>query len=94
MRDKGKLLDKVAMGLELPSEGIPGLPLVELIGHERLLVENHKGVIQYGCSEIRIKVSYGQLSVCGSRLELARMTKQQLVIIGCIESICVFRGDL
>ncbi len=93
MKDKGKLLDKVAMGFELPTEGLPGLPLVELVGHRRLLVENHKGIIQYGCNEIRIKVCYGQLSVCGSRLELARMTKQQLVIVGCIDSICIFRGD-
>ncbi len=92
MKERGSFLDKVALHVQLPGESIPGMPLVEIYGYQRILVENHKGVIMYGCNEIRIKVSYGQLSICGSGLELVRMTKQQLVITGKIDCVSLCRG--
>ena len=92
MSGKDRLFNKIAFRAELPSETIPGMPLVEIFGCQRVLIENHKGVTMYGCKEIRVKVSYGQLCVCGSGLELARMTKQQLVITGQIESLSLCRG--
>ena len=92
MASKYKWIDKIAARAELPTETIPGMPLVELFGCQRVLIENHKGISLYGYNEICVKVSYGQISVCGSGLELARMTKQQLVITGQIESITLNRG--
>ena len=91
MRDKGTLFDKVAFHTELPTEVIPGMPLVEIVGCRRVLVENHKGISMYGCKEIHINVSYGKLCVCGAGLELARMTNKQLVITGQIDTISVYR---
>ena len=70
------------------SDGVlPGIPLVEISDDRRVLIEHHQGVIAYGCCEICVRVRYGTLSVNGSRLTLARMTKEQLVICGCIESV-------
>ena len=92
MIGKDKLLNKIAFRAELPSEMISGMPLVEMIGCQRVLIENHKGITMYGCREICVKVSYGLLSIYGSDLELARMTRQQLVIAGRIEGISLHRG--
>lgn len=91
MRDKGVLFDRVAFHAELPTEAIPGMPLVEIVGCRRVLVENHKGISMYGCKEIHVNVSYGQLCICGEGLELARMTNKQLVITGKIDSISICR---
>ena len=33
------------------------LPIVELVGKSRLLIENHQGVLSYSTKEIRIKVT-------------------------------------
>lgn len=71
---------------------LPGVPLVEITGTRRVLIENHMGVVAYGCDEIRIRVRYGMLAVCGSSLNLARMSKEQLVICGCINGVQLFRN--
>lgn len=87
MRNKESILTRLASAADLPSEPIPGYPLVELLGKRRVLVENHCGVIQYCPSEIVIKVSYGPLTICGCGLRLSLMTKQQLIITGQIRQI-------
>ena len=63
------------------------VPLVELAGQNRILIENHMGVLAYAPEEIRIKVAYGSLSVCGSNLKLMELCKEQLVITGKINSV-------
>lgn len=92
MSRKDSFFDKIMFHTELPSETLPGMPIVELFGSHRILIENHKAVTMYGCNEIRIRFSYGQLSICGSCLELVRMSKQQLVITGQIERLTLHRG--
>ena len=80
------------MAADLPDEPIPGLPLIEIIDNSRVLIENHKGVNEYGQNLIRIKVKYGSVCVCGQKLELSRMSKGQLIISGIIDSIQLCRG--
>lgn len=89
---KEKTGNRLAFGAELADAPIPGLPLVEIAGENRVLIENHHGVTQYGRERISVKVKYGQVCVTGFALELARMTKGQLVITGRIDSVCLFRG--
>ncbi len=88
---KGGILEKLTYGADLGSEPIPGLPLVELASNKRVLIENHQGVTVYSCNEICIRVGFGCVQVFGSGLELARMTKEQLVIAGCIDSVNLIR---
>ena len=80
------------MGVDLPGETVPGLPLVEIIGEHRVLIENHKGVVGYGSEEICIKVKFGTIKVLGNELMLSRMTKQQIVISGIIDSVFLHKG--
>lgn len=89
-RRKG-LLDRLAEAADLPGETISGLPLVELSGDRRVLVENHCGVTEYSQERIGIKVSFGRVLISGCRLELARMSKEQLIITGRIDGITVCR---
>ena len=63
------------------------LPLVELTGHSRVLVENHIGVIAYSQEKIVIRVSFGSLVISGENLKLAEMQREQLVIFGQIEGV-------
>lgn len=68
-------------------------PLVELVGQNRVLIENHQGVLAYSTDEIQIKVSYGCVIVKGTKLQLLEMSKMQLVICGRIDSIQLFGGS-
>lgn len=80
------------MAAELADEPIPGLPLVEIMDNCRVLVENHKGVTEYGLNLIRIKVKSGSICICGRNLQLAHMNKGQLIVSGIIESVQLCRG--
>lgn len=61
---------------------LPGLPLIEICGKNRMLIENHQGIVGYGSREIQIKVRYGRIVVCGENLKLKNMSKEKLVITG------------
>ena len=83
---------RMTEGLNLSESPLPGVPLVELSGDCRVLIENHAGVTQYGTERICVKVSYGCLVICGCDLLLSRMTSGQLVIRGKIHSVSIQRG--
>lgn len=87
MRQHKQLLTQVTGGMDIEAGSVPGVPVVEIAGRSRVLIENHHGIIEYGCCEIRAKVKFGCICVRGSKLELAKMSKQQLVICGCIDEI-------
>lgn len=87
MGEKGKWMEKLTRQMENSPEPMPGIPLVEISGQGRVLIENHRGVCGYGGELICVRVTYGQIAVRGCDLELARMTRQQLVITGKIHSV-------
>lgn len=84
--------DRLVESAELMQSSIPGQSVVEIAGDRRVLVENHLGVKGYGREKIVVKVKYGTVSVLGDRLEMIRLTKEQLVICGRIDSVQLCRG--
>lgn len=92
MGKRNFILERLTMAADLTDEAIPQLPLIEIAGDCRVLIENHMGVIAYGTEEICVRVKYGTIAVCGCRLELARMIKGQLVVSGRIDKVVLNRG--
>ena len=84
-------MERLTKAADLQEEPIPGLPLIELAGDRRVLIENHCGVTEYGRDRIRVKVKFGQICISGQGLELAKMTKGQLVISGKINGVELMR---
>ena len=80
-------MQKLADEADLPGEPLPGVPVVEVAGEHRVLIERHEGVTEYSRERICVKVRYGLVSVCGCGLELTRMTREQLVISGQIDCV-------
>ena len=66
-------------------------PLVELTGENRLLIENHRGVAEYGMTRICVLVTYGHIQVSGKCLHLQYLAKDRLLIMGNIDSILLCR---
>lgn len=79
--------------LSLSEEALPAQTVVELLGDRRVLIEHHHGITEYSRQRIQARVKYGILCICGSGLELCKMTGNQLVILGRIDSLTLFRGD-
>ena len=86
-------LERLADHAQLETEPLPAQPIVEIAGECRVLVENHRGVTEYGTDRIRILVKYGTLCICGEGLEMKRMSKRQLIITGKIEVVNLIRRN-
>ena len=82
MRQGKNFLRTVTDTVGLETESLPGVPLVEIYNNQRVLIENHHGILSYECHEIHIRMCYGKICVCGENLELRRISKEQLVITG------------
>lgn len=71
----------------LPAQVVPGVPRTTLSGGSQVLVENHKGLKTYTRRCIEVKTRDGILRVTGDDLELAAMTKTDIVIRGFVISV-------
>ncbi len=80
-------LQRLADRADLLGESLPGVPLLEIAGDCRVLIEEHKGVTEYSKEQICIKVSYGLVCICGCGLELIKMSREQLAISGRIDCV-------
>ena len=87
-------VQKIADDADLSCEALPGVPVVELAGEQRVLIERHGGVTQYSREQVCVKVSYGQVCVCGCGLELKQMTREQIVISGRIDGVRLLRRGM
>lgn len=87
-----EIMHRLAITADLYDEPMPGLPVIEILDHKRVLIENHCGVTEYENDMIRVRVKFGQICVEGTSLKLAKMSKGQLVISGCIDAVRLFRG--
>ena len=91
MKDGKKFVERFISAADLRDEAIPGMPLIEIFGDRRGLIEQHCGVTEDECKQIGVRVKNGRILVLGERLQLALMTKEQLVISGCIEAVRLLR---
>ena len=85
-------MQRLADGTDLQCEPMPGQPVIELFGEHRVLIERHRGVTEYGADRICVRMCFGSLCVSGSGLELTRMSIDQLIISGRIDSVSIIRG--
>lgn len=90
--DRDKHIIAALNSAELADAPVPGLPLIELAGDRRILIEHHCGVIEYGTERVCVKVKFGQVCISGEELCLAKMSKNQLIICGKIQCVELYRG--
>ena len=79
--------------LSADAAGLQPRTLAELYGNERLLVEQHRGILAYGDEGIRIGASFGAIRVEGADLRLCCMSRQQVVIRGRIDAVRTEEGS-
>jgi sporulation protein YqfC len=52
------------------------------VGEERLLVENHEGIVEYSLERVRVRTACGLLEVEGSGLTLNHLGAGDLLVQG------------
>ena len=84
MRKKARRLDEI---LEIPVELSTDNPKITIVGFERVLIENYKGILEYQEYFVRLNTYIGIININGFNLQLEEMTTDDLLIIGKIDSI-------
>jgi sporulation protein YqfC len=78
---------------DLSPEIVLDLPLVMMVGRQRLFLENHKGVTHYHKNEIRIKFQDGLLLLKGEDLIVNEINSDSLSISGQLSGIYYETGN-
>ncbi len=72
---------------ELPKEIMLNMPKVSLIGNNQMLVENHKGIIEYTAQRIRVNSAIGVIRIIGNDMNLRNIAVDDIMISGEIKTI-------
>ena len=81
---KQKRWQRVGALLDIPDDITMNATRVTMIGKNELLVENHKGIIEYTSDLLRMKVDDGELCISGTNLSLAVIESEQVRVGGTI----------
>ena len=84
MRRKARKLDEI---LEIPVELSTNNPEITVVGFERVLIENYKGIFEYQDYFVRLNTHIGIININGFNLNLEEMTTDDLLVTGKIDSI-------
>jgi len=92
MKKRGKFLPRILNAVDLETGMLPGVPLLELTGMNRVLVENHKGILKYNNDEICIRTKDGIICVSGSGLIIKYLSRERVVMSGKVHSVKLQEG--
>ncbi len=73
--------------LEIPRDLIFDLPKLTIIGKTEIYLENHRGIIEYSLTRIRIGLSRGFLQIEGQDLEIKALMPDEMSLSGEVHSI-------
>ncbi len=82
LRKRTEILYDLAARLELPEEALAGTVKVTVTAGKRALIENHRGILEFGTERIIIRTERGKLILSGSALDIRCMEKRDLLISG------------
>lgn len=86
--DRKEQVQQTVAGLfDLPRDIALNLPKVVIIGNVQVLVENHRGIIEYTPEKVRISVSRGELEITGSQLVLRNILTDEITLEGKIQAV-------
>ncbi|MFQ9411292.1 MAG: YabP/YqfC family sporulation protein [Evtepia gabavorous] len=79
--------EKTSRLLDLPADGVAGVPKVELLGDRELYLENYKGILSYGKEELHVDGGAWVLRISGRDLEIKAMRERELRIFGWVSKL-------
>ncbi|HPT78859.1 MAG TPA: sporulation protein YqfC [Candidatus Atribacteria bacterium] len=78
---------KVSDMFDIPKDITLNLPRISLTGNNQMLIENHKGVIEYTPERIRINSTIGVIRLQGTEMNLRNIAADDIMVTGGIKTI-------
>lgn len=76
-----------ASRLDLPADALAGGARVTLTGPSRLLIENHRGLLNLESNRVIVNTGLCRLTILGEGLKLDSMNRSELLITGQIFAV-------
>ena len=89
---KRNFREKLADMIDVSKDVILDTYLIRITGNRELIIQNHKGIIEYNDRVIRIKAKPHSVSVFGKELELKNISDNTLSIFGFVEKITLIES--
>jgi len=87
-----RMLRRAVQAAGLPEDIVLGMPRVLLRGDSMLLLENHRGIVEYGPERLRVSTALGILLIAGENLMLSSLGAEDLLLTGAITSVAFTEG--
>ncbi|GAB4073409.1 sporulation protein YqfC [Barrientosiimonas marina] len=71
----------------LPSDVMMELPRITMIGQLHIYIENHKGLMVYSETELKLKTNKGYIQITGTAFVLKMMLPEEILLEGNIEEV-------
>ena len=82
-----KIKKNMALFFDLPQDVVLNFPTVLITGSEEIIIENHKGLIEYSKCSIRINTISGIIRIEGQNMLIKKMTTNYLKVLGKIKNV-------
>ena len=79
---KKRISERAADAWGVPKDVMMNIPRLTISGDKEIYIENHKGILEYTDTEIRISTAMGIVRVCGKNLVIDRIRLEDIVIWG------------
>lgn len=78
--------------VDLPKDLVLNLPRITLVGDLQLVIENHRGLLDFDGTEVQIALERGTLCIKGTNLTLRSIRVDEIVVDGTIQAV-LFEGE-
>jgi len=85
-RQRG-LRERLINLLELPGDAVLDVPRTILIGSMELVVENHRGLLEYRPDRVVLRLPDGKMAIDGEDLRIGFLSPDQVVLLGRIDGL-------
>lgn len=91
--DRITYLEIISDNLMLPPDMIAGAPIITINGRNSVCIENHKRILEYSETKIRVQTKLSGLCIEGKNLKIAYCTQEEIKITGMIYSVYYIQGS-
>ena len=77
-----KAKEYISEKFELEKGMLTSDSVIELVGDEKLTIENHRGILRYSDEEMQIKASFGTVCISGKNLSVSELVCEEITVKG------------
>ncbi|AXN37566.1 sporulation protein YqfC [Peribacillus sp. NPDC060186] len=82
-----KMKQLMTKTMDLPQDVMMDLPRITMIGQLHIYIENHRGLLAFTDSEVRLMLKNGQLLIKGTAFVIKTILPEEIMLEGKIDKV-------